>query len=279
MVLLYEKGAIIMDWNGIADIIVKNGLKILISLVALFICFKVINAISKRLQKQFSKTDKLDKSTVRTLIYIGKILLKIVLVICFVGFVGIDTSGITALITSLGVCFGLAINGAVANFAGGILLLLTKPFKVDDYIEACGYEGVVEDIHLTNTKICTYDNKVVYIPNGTLSAEKIVNHFQKEIRRVDIPFDVDYSTDVEKAKAAALRAIKNTPLVLSEPEPMARVLQYKESGICIITRTWVNSKDYWTVFLDITENVKREFVREGITVPFNQLDVHIKNGD
>ena len=266
-----------MNWKNLLDSAVSNGLKIIISLVLIFIGFKVINVISKRLAKRFSENDKLDKTTVRTLINIGRITLKILLVLCFVGFVGIDTSGITALITSLGVCFGLAVNGALSNFAGGLLLLVTRPFKVDDYIEACGYQGVVEDINITNTKLRTYDNKVVYIPNGTLSGEKIVNHFQKDIRRIDIPFDVDYSTDMEKAKAAALRAIANTPLTLADPAPVARVTEYKDSGICITTRTWANSGDYWAVYLDIMENVKREFDKEGISVPFPQVDVHIKD--
>ncbi len=265
-----------MNWENIADTLVHSGLKIVISLVILIIGFKVINTLSKRLEKRLSDKDRLDKTTVRTLLYVGKILLKIIIVICLVGYMGIDTSGITALFTSLGVCFGLAVNGALANFAGGILLLLTKPFKVDDYIEACGYQGIVEDIHITNTKLRTYDNKIIYIPNGTLSSDKIVNHFQKDIRRVDLNFDVDYSTDTEAAKAAALRAIKAIPGVLDAPAPDSRVIEYKDSGICIMTRTWCESKNYWDVYFDINENVKREFDREGITVPFPQVDVHIK---
>lgn len=266
-----------MNWENLLDLAVKNGVKIVISLILVFIGFKVINVISKRLMKRLSDKVKLDKTTVRTLINTGRIVLKILLVLCFVGFVGIDTSGITALITSLGVCFGLAVNGALSNFAGGLLLLVTRPFKVDDYIEACGYQGIVEDINITNTKIRTYDNKVIYIPNGTLSAEKIVNHYQKELRRVDIVFDVDYSTDIENAKKTALRAIAATPNVLTDPAPFARVTEYKDSGISITTRTWTESVNYWQVYLDVMENVKREFDKDGISVPFPQVDVHIKD--
>lgn len=270
-----ERGGF-MDWNSIVNVIVKNGAKVLLALVILFVCVKIINAVSKKLQKQLLKADKLDKTTVKVLVYAGKVLLEVLIALCLVNYVGIDTSGITALITSLGVCVGLAVNGALSNLAGGILLFITKPFKVDDYIEACGYDGIVEDIHITNTKLRTYDNKVIYIPNGMLSSEKIVNHFQKPIRRIDLPFDVDYSTDLEKAKEAALRAIANTKNTLTEPAPMARVMEFKDSSVCIITRTWVESEDYWDAIFDITENIKKEFDKEGITVPFNQVDVHIK---
>lgn len=265
-----------MNWDALKDMIVENGLKIVIAFIILLVCFKIVNVLSKRLTKRLSDKEKIDKTTVRTLINIGKVLLKIIVVICLVGYLGIDTSGITALFTSLGVCFGLAVNGALANFAGGILLLFTRPFKVDDYIEACGYQGIVEDISIINTKLRTYDNKVIYIPNGTLSSDKIVNHYQKEIRRIDLNFDVDYSTDTEAAKSAALRAIKAIPGVLETPAPDSRVMEYKDSGICIMTRTWCASADYWNVYFDVIENVKKEFDKEGITVPFPQVDVHIK---
>ena len=125
-----------MYLNSIVNVIVKNGAKVLLALLILFVCVKIINAVSKKLQKQLLKADKLDKTTVKVLVYAGKVLLEVLIALCLVNFVGIDTSGITALITSLGVCFGLAVNGALSNLAGGILLFVTKPFKVDDYIEA-----------------------------------------------------------------------------------------------------------------------------------------------
>lgn len=265
-----------MDWNNVVDIIVKKGAKVLLALVILFVCVRLLNALAKKLQKKLLRSDKLDKTTVKVLVYAGRILLEVLTALCLVSYVGFDTSGITALITSLGVCFGLAVNGALSNLAGGILLFITKPFKVDDYIEACGYDGIVEDIHIISTKLRTYDNKVVYIPNGTLSSEKIVNHFQKPVRRVDLQFDVDYSTDLNKAKAAARKAIENTAGVLSEPAPLVRVSEFKDSSVGIITKTWVKSEDYWDAIYDITENVKSEFDKVGISVPFNQLDVHIK---
>ena len=203
--------------------------------------------------------------------------MKIVVAVCLVEYIGIDTGAITALITSMGVCVGLAVNGALANLAGGVMLILTRPFRIDDYIEAQGYAGTVEDIHITNTRVRTPDNKVVYIPNGALSSGSILNYSVKDTRRVDFVFSIAYSADFEKARKAILGICESHELVLKDPAPFIRMSEHAASSINITTRVWVNSADYWTVKFDITEAVKAKFDEEGIEIPFNQVDVHIKN--
>ncbi|MBQ7235943.1 MAG: mechanosensitive ion channel [Clostridia bacterium] len=268
-----------IDWNGFLNSILSwvlhDGLRIIIALIVLFVSYKIINFIARRLTKSCEKK-KVDKTVSRTLIYILKLGLKIVVAICLVGYVGIDTSGLAALVTSLGVCIGLAVNGALSNLAGGIMIILTRPFRIDDYIEACGHGGTVEEIHITQTKIRTPDNKIVYIPNGTLSSSEIVNYSEKDTRRVDLTFSIGYADDFEKAKQIILDIANTHELILKDPAPFVRVKEHGASSINIVSRVWVKSEDYWTVNFDLLESIKKEFDANGIEIPFNQLDVHVK---
>ena len=262
-------------WNTVIGWATNTGIKVLIALVILFISFKIINAIARKIEKKGNK-DKYDKTIMKTLAYIFRLGLKIVVAICLVGYVGIDTSGLTALVASFGVCVGLAVNGALSNLAGGVLIILTRPFRIDDFIEAQGYSGTVEDIHITTTKIRTGDNKVVYIPNGALSSGTIVNYSVKDTRRVDFTFSIGYGDDFERAKAIITEICDSHELVLKDPAPTVRVSSHSASSIDIVTRVWVKSGDYWTVNFDILEAVKIAFDKNGIEIPYNQLDVHVK---
>jgi len=255
-------------WNTIA--------RVLIALLILFISFKVINLVTRRIEKRAIKKNA-DKTIMKTLMYVLRLVLKIAIAVSMIGFVGIDTSGITALIASFGVCVGLAVNGALSNLAGGVMLIITRPFKVDDYIEAQGYEGTVAEIHITNTKLITPDNKVIYIPNGNLSANTIVNYSEKDLRRVDLDFAIGYSADSDKAKQLILNLCDKHELVLKDPAPFVKIKEHGASSINLTTRVWVKSGDYWTVKFDLLDSVKKEFDANGIEIPFNQLDVHIKN--
>ena len=269
-----------MDWNALWNTILQwattTGVKIVVALLVWFLSFRIINILGRKIEKR-SEKKKADKTIVKTLIYIFKIVLKIVVIICLVGYLGIDTSGLTALVASLGVCIGLAVNGALSNLAGGVLILLTRPFKIDDYIEAQGYGGTVVSIRLTNTKLVTPDNKVIYIPNSTLANGNIINYSEQDTRRVDFLFSIGYSDDFEKAKKIITNICLEHELILKDKEPFVRVKEHGASSINIVTRVWTKSADYWTVYFDITEQVKTTFDKEGIEIPFNQLDVHIKN--
>lgn len=253
-----------------------TGIKLVISVILLLISFKIINALGKRIVK-LGENGKIDKTIARTLSYILKIGLKCLVAICLVGYLGIDTSGLAAVVTSFGVCAGLALNGALSNFAGGVLIILTRPFKVDDYIEALGYAGTVEEIRIVNTKLRTPDNKVIYLPNGTLSAAEIVNYSENDTRRLSLTFSIGYAEDFERAKNLIRDICDRHELVLKEPAANIRVSAHSASSIDIVTMVWVKSDDYWTVNYDLLEMVKSEFDKAGIEIPFNQVDVHVKN--
>ncbi len=270
-----------MEWlKNTLDLIVSwatsTGLRLLIALAIMFVSFKIINWVAKRIIKIGEKKG-LDKTITKTLSYLLRIGGKVIVTVCLVGYVGIDTSAITALIASLGVCIGLAVNGAVSNIAGGVLILVTRPFKVDDFIEAQGVSGTVADIHMVSTKVITPDNKVIYIPNGALINGNIVNYSEKELRRVDFSFSIAYDADYNKAKSIVEDVLKSHELVLDDPAPFVRMSKHAASSIDIAARAWVKSGDYWTVNFDVLEEVKAEFDRNNIEIPFEQLDVHVKN--
>ena len=254
----------------------STGLKVVLSLILLVISFRVITVIARKIEKR-GNSDKYDKTIMRTIAYIFNIGAKVLVTVSLIGYVGIDTSGITALIASLGVCFGLAVNGAVANLAGGVLIIVTRPFKVDDYIEAQGISGTVEDIHMTRTKIRTPDNKIVYSPNGSLSNGNITNYSVKTTRRIDFTFSIGYSSDYNKAKELISELIDANDAILKTPAPYVGMSKHNASSIDIATRIWVNSSDYGKVNLYMLENVKRVFDENKIEIPFNQLDVHVIN--
>lgn len=268
-----------MDWNQVINTVVNwattAGVRLLLALLILFISFRIVNFIARRIEKS-GERGKLDKTLARVFSYLFRIAIKIAIAICLVGYVGIDTSGFAALVASLGVGIGLAVNGALSNLAGGVLIILTRPFRVDDFIEAQGYSGTVEDIHITYTVLRTPDNKTVYLPNGGLSGATLVNYSRKDTRRVDFTFSISYSADFEAAKAIVGEICAAHPLVLSDPAPMVRVSAHGASSIDLVTRVWTKSSDYWTVNFDLLEQVKAAFDAKGIEIPFPQMDVHVK---
>lgn len=270
-------------WQTVQNWLTTTGIRVVISIVIMIVSFSLINWFSKKIAKRADKkvesNKKIDKTIYRTLSYVAKVGLKVLVVIALIGYVGIDTSAITALIASLGVGVGLAINGTLSNFAGGILILITRPFKDDDYIDACGYSGTVEDIRICHTKLRTTDNKVVYLPNGKLSTSEIVNYTEKDLRRVDLTFSISYSDDFEKAKKVIEEVWNQNELILKDPAPSVRVSAQSASSIDLTAKVWCKNEDYWTVNFDMLEQVKTAFDQNGIQIPFNQLDVHIKNQD
>ena len=243
----------------------------------MFIAFKVINFVAKKFTKKFQDNPKFDKTLTKTFIYIGKIALKILVVICLIGYLGIETSGISALIASVGVAAGLAINGTLANLAGGVMILITRPFRVDDFIEAQGEQGVVEEIKICYTKIHTLDNRTIYLPNSALSTGTIINYSEKDLRRVDLEFSVG-GNDPEKVRNILLDVCKNEEKVLSDPEPFARTTDYGAgNGVKVTLRAWCKGADYWDAYFNLLDGVRKAFEENKIVIPFQQMDVHIKN--
>lgn len=264
-------------WNNILNWLITSGVRLLIAIVVLFISFWIINMIARSIRKNLDKKGKLDKTLTKTFIYIGKIAAKCLVVGVLVAFVGIDTSIFSALFASIGVTIGLAVNGALGNAAGGILLLITRPFKIDDFVEIAGNLGTVEDIKICNTKLRTLDNKVVYIPNGLASSSTVINYSEKDLRRVDIDFSISYSSDSARALEIIRETAANDPRVLNEPAaPFAEIGEYNNNAVVIKSRNWVNNADYWDVYFNLMKEVRKALEAEGITAPFQQVDVHIK---
>lgn len=186
-------------------------------------------------------------------------------------------TGIASIISSCAVALGLALQGSLSNIAGWVILIVTRPFRLGDFIEAQGVSGTVEEINLIYTHIKTPDNKVIYIPNGALSGGNITNYSIKPIRRLDQQYTISYSSDVNLALKVISEVAKSQALVLKNPEPFVKVQSYADSSIVIILRVWMKNEDYWTVNFDLLDQVKKALDENNIEIPFNQLDVTIKN--
>lgn len=268
-------------WETVRTWLLTTGIKLPIALILLIVSFRIIKVVGKKIEAKESKrleaNKRIDKTLYRTVGNVITVGLKILIVVALFGYLGLDTGGITALITSLGVGVGFAVNGTLSNLAGGVLLLITRPFKDDDYISACGYEGTVTDILICNTKIRTNDNKIIYLPNGKLSTSEIVNYTEKPTRRVDVTFSIAYSDDFEQAESVMQQVFADMPLVLKDPVPNVRVSAHSASSIDLTAMVWCKTEDYWSVRFDLLEKVKLAFDKENISIPFDQLDVHLKN--
>ena len=269
-----------MNWEDFLNTVIgwatTTGIKLVISLIVLLISFRVINLIAKRIIKKNEKSGKVDRTVARTLCNVGKTVLKIIIVICLVGYLGIDTSALSALVASVGVTVGLAVNGALSNFAGGILLLFTRPFHDGDFVEVNGVSGTVEDIRIINTKIVTLDNKVVYLPNSLVSSTTVTNYTEKDLRRVDLTFSIPYDNDYAIAEEIISNVAESNSLVLKDPSPTVRMTGHGKSSLEICCRVWVKKEDYWTVYFDMLEDVKTAFDEQGIEIPYDQVDIHVR---
>lgn len=249
--------------------IVSAAIILIIGLIVIRIVMKILH---KGLQK--SKIDKTAHGIIKSL---TKIALYIMLGVIVLSSIGVPTASLVALIGASGLAVGLAVQNSLSNLAGGFTILFAKPFSVGDYIETNGVSGTVEEISILSTKLLTVDNKVIYIPNGQVSGNKIINYTQEELRRVDINFSIAYENDFNKAVSLISSVIDKHPLALKEPAPFIRMSEHAASAVVITTRVWAKSEDYWTLNYDLMEQVKQKFDENGISIPFNQLDVHIEN--
>ena len=265
-------------WQKVVEWCVTTGVKIIIAIIILIVSFKIINAVTKKITKRLEKK-KADPTLSRVLVNVTRISLKILIVLCLVGFLGVQTSSIAAVITSAGVGIGLALQGTLSNFAGGVILVVMRPFKLDDFIIAQGEKGTVEDIKLFYTTLRTPDNRVVFIPNGSLANGVIVNNSIKEMRRLDIVMSVSYDTNLDLAKNLLKKCMNNNDKVLKDQPIFAEISEYGNSSINITTRCWVKNADYWPVNWDLLKEYKNAFDENHIVIPFNQLDVTITNNN
>lgn len=261
--------------GNVVNWLATEGVKLLIGVIVLLIAFYIINIFSKSIRKRMTKKNR-DKTITSVVYQITRKGLKIVVFLGFLGYVGIDTAGIGSIIASIGVGVGLALQGSLSNLAGGVIILIMRPFKIGDYIDAHGESGTVEDIRIFYTYLNTPDNKVVMIPNGVLANDTIINYSAKDYRRVDFKFGVSYNTDIDKAKQVIKEVIEKTDNVLLDPLPLVRVSEHGDSSINIAVRVWTKNSEYWNVYYDIMEAIKVEFDKANIEIPYNTFDINIK---
>jgi len=262
----------------ITTTVVPVFVKIIIALLIYVIGNKLIKFLIDLLGKAMKKAG-LDAGVQSFLKSALKIVLFVVLVFGIISYLGIATSGIAALFASAGVTIGLALQGSLSNIAGGVLILVLKPFKVGDYIIASGVEGTVISIEILCTKLRTGDNKIITVPNGSLSNDNITNASVEEFRRVDMVFGVSYDSDIAVVKNLLQTAGERHELVLKDEEHAIKVFinEFGASSIDFGFRVWCKNSDYWTVKWELMEQVKASFDANNIEIPFNQLDVNMKN--
>lgn len=268
-----------MDWevilNYLLQVATSWGIKLLKAIVVLVVALKVIGWLKKWLKKS-PKLDKLDpgvRSFVSSFVSIG---LYIVLIIVMAGMIGIPATSFVTILASCGVAIGLALQGSLSNFAGGLMILLFKPFKVGDYIEASGEAGTVTEITVVYTVLLTPDNKRITLPNGSLTNSVIENYSAEELRRVDLDFNTAVDCDMDKVKGIIEKLAADHPLVLAEPAPFVRLSAHSDSALTYTARVWCKNEDYWDVHFDLKESVEKSFAQNDIKVPYPQMDVHVK---
>jgi len=258
----------------IFDVLVKIGSKLLLALAVLIIGLIVIKYMTKGIVKFMRRTN-LDETLIPFLKGIFNIIFKALLTISVMGMVGIEMTSFIALMGAAGLAIGLALQGTLQNFAGGVMILIFKPFKVGDYIEAQGYAGSVKEIQIFNTVLTTPDNSVVVIPNSPLSTNAMKNYSSMETRRIDFSFGIGYDDDIDQSKALLMKLATDNELVLKETEPMVVVDELADSSVNLKLRVWVKAADYWDLKFGMTESVKKEFDNAGISIPYPQQDVHL----
>jgi len=253
----------------------EYGLKVIGAFIIWIIGSYIIKKINKLLVKTMNKVE-YDESLEKFIsnLIIGA--LKVLLVIVILGNLGVETTSFAAVLAAAGLAVGLALQGSLSNFAGGVLLLIFKPFKTGDFIEAQGEMGVVKEIGIFTTKINTTDNKEVIIPNGILSNGNITNYSTEENRRIDITMGVSYDADIKQTKDLLMKVLTDNPKVLKDPAPTIFLSELADSSVNFTVRPWAVSDDYWDVYFEVMEACKIELDKAGIEIPYPQMDIHKK---
>ena len=260
--------------NYLVELATTTGLKLLGAIVLVIVGMKGIKWLRKWIRTS-EKLNKIDDSLRSFMISFSSVVLYIVLFITVAVILGIPTTSFITMLASCGVAIGLALQGSLSNFAGGIMILIFKPFKVGDYIEAAGESGTVTEISVVYTELLTVDNKKITIPNGTITNSVIENYSAEKIRRVDLEFNTAYDCDIEKVKKIITEVLESHPKALINPEIFVRLSAHNESALTYTARVWCKTEDYWDVNFDVIESVKKAFDENHIQIPYNQLDVHI----
>jgi len=256
------------------DLGAEFGLKLVTALVIFIIGRWVARRLAGLVEKGMTKagTDSTLTGFLRNIVYIG---LLTFVILAAIAQLGVQTTSFIAVLGAAGFAVGLALQGSLANFAAGVLIIIFRPFKSGDFVEAGGVAGVVENIQIFTTTMRTGDNKTIIIPNGQITSGTIVNYSTKDTRRVDMVIGVGYGDDLDKVRRVLEEILKEDERVLEDPAPTIGVLELADSSVNFVVRPWVNADDYWGVVFDVTEAVKKRFDAEGVGIPFPQRDVHL----
>ena len=260
--------------EDITNMVTHYGIKSLIAVVIFLVGKMVAKWISQMTQSTMIKkqVDPALQHFVSSLVYYA---LLAFVVIAALGQLGIQTASFVAIVGAAGLAIGLALQGSLANFAAGFLILMFRPFKIGDFVEVAGTAGVIEKIQIFTTEMKTGDNKKIIIPNGAITAGTITNYSANDTRRVDLVFGIGYGDDIDKAKAVLNEVVEADERILKDPAVTIAVVELADSSVNFVVRPWVNSADYWPVYFALHENVKKRFDQEGISIPFPQQDVHV----
>ena len=266
----------------LGDKALSFGIKVLIALALYFIGGWIIRKIKKGLGRHFNKYDYLDPAIESFILSISGITMWIMLIVTIIGTLGIQTTSFAALLAGGGMAIGLALNGTVQNFAGGLMILVFKPFKAGDYIEMEGHAGTVTEINITSTKLTTSDHRVIIIPNGMISSEVINNYSGRQMRRLEILVDVEYGSDADQTKELLHEIVRADSRIITlengaPADPLIVLSALKDSSVEFMMRVWVKRDDYWSTKYSLNEEIYKKLPENGINFPFPQLDVNIKN--
>lgn len=262
--------------EGLLPKVLDFGIRLVLAVVVILIGLKLIKFVRKIVRRSLERAH-VDTGVIQFLDSLLKVALYAVLILAVVGKFGVDTTSVIALAGSAGVTIGLALQGSLSNFAGGVLILVLKPFRVGDYIIQGDLEGTVAEIQMFYTHLLTVDNKRVIIPNGSLANNSLINVSAQDKRRLDLDVGISYSADLRVAKNLMERMLEEEPRILVEEERTVVVSELADSAVIIKNRFWVRPGDYWQVKWDLTERIKLLFDTNGIEIPFQQLDVTVKN--
>ncbi|WP_426431550.1 mechanosensitive ion channel family protein [Winogradskyella sp. HB-48] len=256
------------DWiNKGRDLIVEFAPKVLAAILIWIIGSWIIKMVMKGIKKGMTKAN-YDDSLKKFLLNLISWIFKIVLILVVLGTVGVETTSFAAILAAAGLAVGMALQGSLGNFAGGVLIMTFRPFKIGDLIEAQGEIGVVKEIEIFTTKLTGLSNKEIIIPNGALSNGNIINYTTEGTRRVDLVFGVSYDADIKQTKEVLMNVLTSHPKILNDPAPMVTVLELADSSVNFAVRPWCKAEYYWDVYFDVTENVKEALDAAGIEIPY-----------
>ncbi len=247
---------------------------ILLAVVVLIVGIIVTKLVLKLVSKGLDRT-KIDLTVNNFLKQCSKIVLYVLLITIVLSILGIPATSIVTVIGTAGVAIGLALQSSLSNVAGGIMLMINKPFKIGDYISVMGTEGTVKQITILYTRLDSATNQAIFVPNGQVSNATVINNNGNDTRRVDLTFSISYEDDYEKARQIALEALNRNGKVLKTPAPSVNMLQHGASAVVLAVRPWCKPEDYWDVYFSVTEDIRTAFAAGGISIPYNQLDVHV----